>query len=93
MLAEVGSNAEGPLPWIERDYTPISTAHDWERGLCDILIKVYLQPAGKATEWLHRLSIGVPSVAQATAAEPTADVTDVTDATDPSQHRRRATSV
>ena len=80
MLAEVGSNAEGPLPWIERDYTPISTAHDWERGLCDILIKVYLQPAGKATEWLHRLSIGVSSVTQATAAEQTTDVTDVTDA-------------
>ena len=58
LLAEVGEarNAEGPLPWIERDYTPISTAHEWEQGRCDILIKVYLEPAGLATEWLHHLS-------------------------------------
>ena len=33
-------NEEGPLPWVERDYTPISTAHEWEQGRCDILIKV-----------------------------------------------------
>jgi hypothetical protein len=25
LLAEVGANDEGPLPWVERDYTPIST--------------------------------------------------------------------
>ena len=25
LLAEVGRNGEGPLPWVERDYTPIST--------------------------------------------------------------------
>ena len=25
LLAEVGANGEGPLPWVERDYTPIST--------------------------------------------------------------------
>ena len=65
LLAEVGeaSNKEGPLPWIERDYTPISTAHDWEQGRCDILIKLYLEPAGLATEWLHRISSGVGEAA------------------------------
>lgn len=58
LLAQVGKecNAEGPLPWIERDYTPVSTAHDWEQGRCDILIKVYLEPPGLATSWLHRFS-------------------------------------
>ena len=53
LLAEVGPNAEGPLPWIERDYTPISSAKAWEQGSCEILIKLYLD--GKATSWLHRL--------------------------------------
>lgn len=53
MLAEVGWNDEGPLPWIERDYTPISSAKEWEQGKCDILIKVYSD--GAATSWLHRL--------------------------------------
>ena len=52
MLAEVGPNAEGPLPWVERDYTPISSAKDWEAGRCDILIKVY--PDGACTSWLYR---------------------------------------
>ena len=52
MLAHVGSNAEGPLPWIEREYTPISTAKDWEEGHCVILIKVYEE--GAATSWLQR---------------------------------------
>ena len=33
LLAEVGSNGEGPLPWVERDYTPIST---W-LGACSAL--------------------------------------------------------
>ena len=27
LLAEVGANDEAPLPWVERDYTPISSAH------------------------------------------------------------------
>jgi Oxidoreductase FAD-binding domain len=56
LLAEVGStnHDEGPLPWIERDYTPISTAKEWEQGKCDILIKIYMD--GKATSWLHRIS-------------------------------------
>ena len=52
LLAEVGLNAEGPLPWIERDYTPISSAKDWEKGKCDILIKIYAD--GAATSWLHK---------------------------------------
>lgn len=53
MLGEVGINDEGPLPWIERDYTPISSAKEWERGRCDILIKIYND--GKLTSWLHTL--------------------------------------
>ena len=36
MLARVGPNAEGPLPWVERDYTPVSTWMDWEKGRCDL---------------------------------------------------------
>jgi len=53
LLAEVGRNDEGPLPWIERDYTPISTALEWERGQCALLIKFY--PDGDATSWLRRI--------------------------------------
>jgi len=41
---------------VERDYTPISSAEDWDKGSCDLLIKVY--PDGKATSWLHSLPIG-----------------------------------
>merc|ERR1719221_1458949 len=52
LLATIGANQEGPLPWIERDYTPISTAKEWEKGRCDILIKIYSD--GLATSWLHR---------------------------------------
>ena len=52
LIAPIGANKEGPLPWVERDYTPISTAADWEAGRADILIKVY--PHGRATQWLHR---------------------------------------
>lgn len=54
LLAEIGKDAheEGPLPWIERDYTPISSAKEWEQGKCDILIKIYLG-SGAATTWLH----------------------------------------
>ena len=55
MLAEIGDNKEGPLPWIERDYTPISTAKDWEQGKLNLLIKVY--PDGLATNWLLRRKI------------------------------------
>ena len=56
LLAEIGPNAEGPLPWIERDYTPVSTWVDWEAGTCDILIKVYR--TGLATSWLLRQPLG-----------------------------------
>ena len=54
MLGEVGTenNDEGPLPWIERDYTPISGALEWERGKVEILIKIYNM--GKLTSWLRR---------------------------------------
>ena len=54
ILAEVGPNKEGPLPWIERDYTPISSAKDWENGKCDLLIKIYED--GAATSWMHRIT-------------------------------------
>jgi ferredoxin-NADP reductase len=49
-------NREGPLPWIERDYTPVSSAEDWARGKCDILIKIY--PDGLATSWLVQQPAG-----------------------------------
>ena len=52
MLGEVGFNDEGPLPWIERDYTPISSALEWERGNVDILIKIYND--GQLTSWLKQ---------------------------------------
>lgn len=52
MLGELGQNTEGPLPWIERDYTPISSAREWELGRCEILIKIYND--GKLTSWLKR---------------------------------------
>eukprot|EP01043_Picozoa_sp_COSAG02_P007385 COSAG02_NODE_219_length_28538_cov_79.322058_25_plen_439_part_00 len=54
LLGEIGRNDEGPLPWIERDYTPVSSAKEWEAGQCALLIKVY--PDGAATSWLHRVS-------------------------------------
>ena len=40
LLAEVGPNAEGPLPWVEREYTPVSSAKQWELGRCELLVKV-----------------------------------------------------
>ena len=52
LLAEVGANDEGPLPWIERDYTPISTAKQWEQGKVEILIKIYSD--GAATQWCRQ---------------------------------------
>ena len=52
LLAEVGPNAEGPLPWVEREYTPVSSAKQWELGKCDLLVKVY--PGGMASSWLAR---------------------------------------
>lgn len=53
-LLKEEENLEETLPWIERDYTPISSAKDWEIGSCDLLIKVYND--GQATSWLHTLS-------------------------------------
>ncbi|KAL9187546.1 hypothetical protein ACHAXT_001649, partial [Thalassiosira profunda] len=57
MLGEVGANDEGPLPWIERDYTPISSALEWERGRVDILVKIYND--GALTRWLHERARGL----------------------------------
>eukprot|EP00746_Dinoflagellata_sp_MGD_P128980 gnl/MRDRNA2_/MRDRNA2_63255_c0_seq1.p1 gnl/MRDRNA2_/MRDRNA2_63255_c0~~gnl/MRDRNA2_/MRDRNA2_63255_c0_seq1.p1 ORF type:complete len:473 (+),score=86.36 gnl/MRDRNA2_/MRDRNA2_63255_c0_seq1:102-1520(+) len=56
LLANVGANSEGPSPWIERDYTPISSWKEWVQGRCDILIKIYSQ--GLATSWLHKTQPG-----------------------------------
>lgn len=56
LLAEIGPNLEGPLPWVERDYTPTSTAADWEKGRCDIVIKIY--DDGLATSWLSKQPLG-----------------------------------
>lgn len=56
LLAEVGPNSEGPLQLIERDYTPISTAKEWESGKVDILIKIYEK--GLATSWLYQKPVG-----------------------------------
>jgi len=56
LLAKVGANTEGPLQWIERAYTPISSAKTWEQGRCDILIKVY--NTGLATSWLYKQELG-----------------------------------
>jgi ferredoxin-NADP reductase len=50
LLAQVGENNEGPLGYIERDYTPISNAEEWRAGVCRLLVRVYA--AGKATQWL-----------------------------------------
>jgi len=56
LLAAVGDNDEGPLPWIERDYTPISTVVEESSGTCKLLIKVY--PDGAATQWLRNIPLG-----------------------------------
>lgn len=65
LLAPVGKSSEepktscfakDPLPWIERDYTPISSAKDWDSGKCDILIKIYAD--GLATGWLAKQPVG-----------------------------------
>mmetsp|Transcript_52723 Transcript_52723/g.94623 ORF Transcript_52723/g.94623 Transcript_52723/m.94623 type:complete len:242 (-) Transcript_52723:201-926(-) len=56
LLANVGANHEGPTPWVERAYTPISSWRDWEDGRCDILIKIY--KGGLATSWLHQKQLG-----------------------------------
>ena len=56
LLAHAPADTEGPCPWVERDYTPISTFSDWVLGKCDLLIKAY--PGGKATQWLKRQALG-----------------------------------
>merc|ERR1711879_446507 len=56
LLANVGANQEGASPWIERDYTPISSWKEWEQGRCDIVIKIYKK--GLATSWLREKQLG-----------------------------------
>ena len=51
LLAAVGASAFRTLALDERD-SPVSTAKEWERGTCDLLVKVYTQ--GAATSWLLR---------------------------------------
>ncbi len=62
LLAAVGANGEGPLPYIERDYTAISTAQEWAAGRCKLLVKIY--PNGKATQWIARHLHGPGSAVQ-----------------------------
>lgn len=50
--AELGAPApdlDGPIPWVERDCTPVGTTV--ERGRCEILIKIYGD--GLFTQWPH----------------------------------------
>ena len=76
LLAEVGPNTEGPLPWIERDYTPVSGAKQWEQGTCDILIKIYED--GAATSWLHKITSELQNRNRnAIATEPTIEKSPV----------------
>ena len=62
LLAPVGANDEGPLPYIEREYTAISTAEEWKEGACRLLIKIY--PHGKATQWIAQYLQGPGSTVQ-----------------------------
>ena len=51
---QIGS-AGGAL--LTREYTPISTAEQWERGEVALLVKIY--PDGKVTRWMHeQLTVG-----------------------------------
>ncbi|EJK44146.1 hypothetical protein THAOC_37342 [Thalassiosira oceanica] len=74
LLAEVGPNTEGPLPWIERDYTPVSGARQWEQGTCDILIKIYED--GAATSWLHKISSDLQNQNRTSTAATTEPATE-----------------
>lgn len=56
LLAEVGDNPEGPLGWVEREYTPVSSDRDWNEGRLELLVKVY--PAGLASQWFANLHVG-----------------------------------
>lgn len=63
LLAAVGpNNGEGPLPWVERDYTPTSSAAEWELGRAELLVKIY--PQGRATQWLAESAPAAPAWAQ-----------------------------
>jgi len=52
--AAPGPNLDGPLPWVERDCTPVGSAV--ERGRCEILIKIYGD--GVLTQWPHEKGSG-----------------------------------
>eukprot|EP00929_Paragymnodinium_shiwhaense_P113557 TRINITY_DN81839_c0_g1_i1.p1 TRINITY_DN81839_c0_g1~~TRINITY_DN81839_c0_g1_i1.p1 ORF type:complete len:762 (+),score=197.23 TRINITY_DN81839_c0_g1_i1:135-2420(+) len=56
LLAPIGENEEGPMPWVERDYTPVKD----DGVTCDLLVKIY--PSGKATQWIHKLEVGATVV-------------------------------
>jgi NAD(P)H-flavin reductase len=53
ILCMIGANSEGPLNFIERDYTPVSSSMGWEKGECVLLVKIYQN--GKGTQWLNNL--------------------------------------
>jgi NAD(P)H-flavin reductase len=49
---------EGPLPLLEREYTPISSAEDWADGHVTLLVRLY--PGAAVTPWLARLAAELP---------------------------------
>lgn len=56
MRVQSEGSCQDPVPCIERAYTPVSSATDWENGKCDLLIKIYSQ--GIATSWLYKQPVG-----------------------------------
>jgi ferredoxin-NADP reductase len=56
LLVDVETNREGPLHFVERDYTPISSDQDWNNGVCDLVIKIYSN--GLATCKLASIAVG-----------------------------------
>ena len=58
-LAELLRPMEGPLPLLEREYTPISSAEDWALGRVTLLVRLY--PGATVTPWLARLATELPN--------------------------------
>ena len=46
----------GDTEHVASDYTPISTWMAWERGLCDLLVRI--RPSDAAATWLHQQPLG-----------------------------------
>ena len=59
-LAEKAARpGEGPLPLLERQYTPVSSMEDWAQGHVTLLVRLY--PAGAVSPWLARLAAEPPA--------------------------------